>query len=398
MTARTILAVRTGRSKFKGVFHEQAGEPWVLGDHILSRVIRARGDLDQIVQQLIYDVPWGWVSLPLAEKSVLKKQPNRRLFSQNILAKRDEIEMDWIYLFDLDTRTLTVSSVETAGKNGLSPAPFVVVSFNERGRPNPRQIVAPPPLWPQLPNAEAWEGDNEELAGLRQRSLDVTDAWCAQVGLPAENLAMLMGAALSTLVTSALGTEAEQVYVPAPHSEGQTYWTVELYDTNLHYPSPAWREALRQNDAMYDGDSLEVWAAPNRLAKVVLSPRQILAGYGDLPWSDDLPEQEDTVAAVLRGLAAGLFPRSDIDSDGMRVFRWMKVVEEVEDPDREVRVSAQNDQEAGSEVQNTLLLKWGWDVLDWLRASQLTERVYEDDDEVEYEDDDGEFDDNGGEE
>ena len=108
MSARTILAVRTGRNKFKGVFHEQSGEPWVLGDHILSRVIRARGDLQKVVEEIILEVPWGWVSLPRAHKSDLKKKPNRRLFSQNILRKIDEIEMDWVYLFDLDDRDACV--------------------------------------------------------------------------------------------------------------------------------------------------------------------------------------------------------------------------------------------------------------------------------------------------
>jgi hypothetical protein len=344
---------------------------------------------------VILDVPWGWVSLHKAHKSSVKKKPNRRLFSQNILQKRDEIELDWVYLFDLDDRTLTISAAADTTRDGTAPKPYAVVNFSDRGRPDPRQIVPPPPIWPTMPVAAEWEGDLEESAPLRQRALEVTDGWCARVGLPHENLSTLIGAALSSVVATALGTEVEKAYIPAPHGEGQAYWTVQLYDTTLHYPSPAWRDAMRQNDAMYSGDSIELWAGPTRSGKTVLSPKRIVTGYEDLPWSEALPEQEETVAAVLRGIAAGVFPRSDIDSEGLRIFRWMKVCEEVEDPDREVRVSAQNETEIGAEVQNTLLLKWGWDVLDWLRASQLTEREpveyveeeYEDEEEEEGEED-----------
>ena len=371
MSARTILAVRTGRTKFKGVFHEEGNEPWILGDHLLSRVIRARGDLEKVVQDVVHAAPWGWVNLQREEQSTLKKIPNRRLFSQNILRKRDEVEMDWVYLFDLDARTLTISAAEDVDRSGVAPAPYVVVTFSDRGRPAPRQIVPPPPPWPEHPVAEAWEGDLPDLKPLRQRALAVTDAWCDSVGLPPENLSMLVGAAMSAVFAKAVGAELEALYVPAPHGEEHAYWAVELYDTTLYYPSPAWRDTLRANEAMYAADTVEVWGQPNRTATVNLSPKHLLAGYDDLPWSDALPEQEATLAAVLRGIAAGLFPRSDIDSDGLRVFRWMKVVEVVSDPDREVRVTAQNEQEIGNEVQNTFLLKWAWDILDWLRASQV---------------------------
>ncbi len=395
MSTRTILAVRTGPAKFKGVFHEQGGEPWVLGDHLLSRIIRARGDLEKVVDETILSVPWGWVNLPRAHKSDLKKKPNRRLFSQNILRKRDEIEMDWLYLFDVDERTLTISAVDDVAASGLDAEPYAVVTFNERGRPSPRQIVPPPPPWPSVPVAEEWEGDLDDLVPLRQRAVDVTDGWCGQVGLPAENLSMLVGAALSSVISKALGAEHENVYVPAPARQGQTYWSVQLYDTTLHYPSPAWRDHLRQTGSMYKGDSFEVWASPKNTATVDFSPRNIVAGYEGFPWSDDLPSQEATVSAVLRGIAAGLFPRSDVDSEGLRIFRWMTVVETVEDPDRQVRVSAQNETEVDSEVQNTLLLKWAWDILDWVRASQLAEggedvEYDEDGEEVVYVDEDGE--------
>ena len=68
-----------------------------------------------------------------------------------------------------------------------------------------------------------------------------------------------------------------------------------------------------------------------------------------------------------------MYPESDIDSEGLRVFRWMKLVEAVENEERET-LFIEGNQEAslGEELQNTLLFRWKWDLLDWLRASQLT--------------------------
>jgi hypothetical protein len=372
MSARAIIGVRTEERRFKGVFHLNTNEPWVLGDHLLSRVIRARGDIGSVVEEVVHGAPYGWVSLLHSERNQQKKGDNKRLFTQNILKK--DIAVDWIYLFDVDTRTLTISSAERAGSNGIAEEPFMVVNFSDRGRPDPRQIIPPPHPWPALPVAEGWEGDLGDLVPVRQRSLDITDEWCENVGLSSEQLAKLIGASISGLLDTHFSEDVGEFWVAPELHENQTYWSVDLWGRTLHYPCAVWRDALRASKQVSDEhDRLQVWTREDVRKTINLSPRNLLSGYEGFNWPFDDLEPEETIAVVLRGVASGLYPESEIDSEGVRVFRWMKLVEEITNADRE-SLFVEGGQEAGlgEESQNTLLFRWKWDLLDWLRASQLT--------------------------
>lgn len=378
MTSRAILAKRTGRSRFKGVFHlgreAEENDPWKLGDLLISRVIACRGQLEDLMKELLDDAPWGWVSLKGRLANQDKKGDNKRLFTERLLEKRADLDVSWVYLFDLDARTLTISSFAEVGQAGFSDSPYAVIQFDERGRPNPRQIKPPPPRWPTLPKAVSWEGDDEGLQSARRRALQITDGWCSTIGLEPEELNTLVGAALWEVLRDAVPGEPEDLYVPAPLLPGvePLYWGVECGVGHLYYPAPAWRRALEQAGQLEpQADTLPIWAGVHREAKADLSPRSVAAGYAGLSWPFEGLSPQDTVAAVLRGAAAGRHPRSDVDSEGLRVFRWMRVVQAVSDPDREVLVTANTETAMGEEVQNTLLFRWKWELLDWLRAGQV---------------------------
>ena len=372
MSVRAIIGVRTEERRFKGVFHLNTNEPWVLGDHLLSRVIRARGDIESVVEEVVHGAPYGWVSLLHSERNRQKKGDHKRLFTQNILKK--DIPVDWIYLFDVETRTLTISSAERAGSNGIADEPFMVVNFSDRGLPDPRQIISPPHPWPALPVAEAWEGDLSNLVPVRQRSLDITDDWCENVGLSPEQLATLVGASISGLLDAHFSEDVKDFWVAPELHEEQTYWSVDLWGRTFHYPCAVWRDALRAAGQVSDKhDRLQVWTGEDVRKTIDLSPRNLLSGYEGFNWPFEDLEPEETIAVVLRGVASGLYPESEIDSEGVRVFRWMKLVEEVTNPDREsLFVEGGQEADLGEESQNTLLFRWKWDLLDWLRASQLT--------------------------
>jgi hypothetical protein len=376
MTTRAVIGFKTAAKRFKGVFHLQHNDPWVLGDHLLSRVIGARGDIDKVVEEVVTGMPWGWVSLPYSEQNKNKKGGNRKLFSQATFLKlRKEEVFDWIYIFDTEARTLTISDASTVDGSGIADNPFATVNFSDRGRPDPRQIVAPPPKWPTVAVAQAWEDDLAEWVPGRQQALDTTDAWCGEVELDPDQLAMLVAAALQQKISAKFGDDTENVWVAPEDVEGQTYWSVDLHGTVLHYPSPAWRESLRESGKLLtETDRLELWAPHDTRHVLDFSPRSLVQGYDAFDWPFEHITEEDTVAAVLRGVAKGLYPASDIDSEDLRVFRWMKVVEEVADPECEVQIIEDNPQAAlGEDVQNTLLFHWRWDLLDWLRTNQLME-------------------------
>lgn len=372
MSARAIIGFKTGEKRFKGVFHLNTNEPWVLGDHLLSRVIRARGNIETVVDEVVHGSPYGWVSLPHSERNLQKKGDHKRMFTQNILKK--DIPVEWIYLFDIETRTLTISATDPNEKSGVSKDPFMIVNFSDRGRPDPRQIIPPPHPWPELPVAEDWSGDIGELVAIRQRSLDITDDWCENVGLDAEQLATLVGAAISGLLEEHFPEEEEAFWIAPELHEGQTYWSVQVWGKTLHYPCAEWREALREAGQISDShDRVRIWSKADVRKTIDLSPRNLVSGYSGFNWPFEDLKPEETIAVILRGVASGLYPESDIDSEGLRVFRWMKLVEEVENEESET-LFVEGNQEAslGEEIQNTLLFRWKWDLLDWLRASQLT--------------------------
>ena len=93
MTPRAVIA-RTTADGWKGV--QVAGtppEPWLLGERLLSKTMRYRGDLPGLLGDLFSfeDKAWDRVGDPSDRLTPKQLQP-----------------ADWLYLFDDEARTLTI--------------------------------------------------------------------------------------------------------------------------------------------------------------------------------------------------------------------------------------------------------------------------------------------------
>jgi len=110
-------------------------EPWMFGERLLSKVIRYRGDLQGFIDGLFTyeDKAWERVGDP-----------------SGLMAPAGMKPADWLYLFDVDGRTLAIHD-----GNGEE---FLEIRFNERGRANPMNINRPAAPWGGIPVLEGWEG------------------------------------------------------------------------------------------------------------------------------------------------------------------------------------------------------------------------------------------------
>ena len=282
MVGRAVVAVVTPGG-FLGVCHDEASEPWNLGNVLLKALLEEGGDLLALTTELVFLSPGGWRSF--ADRA--RRSPQVE-FDEPSLYGPDELRgqewLSWLYLIDVVQRKLTIY----AGNPYLSPetklGPLARVVFDEDGRARPGVFSQPPPPWPGLPVTASWSQDSREARKLRRR---IDRAMAGPDGGAALRAALagLMRTVLTSLewqepqalesdaelaLRESLGTyrsdprkpsvtTQDPLCVPFSWDNDDHYWEVDLGGQRLRYP-PA---SVRQFEAplavyRFDGCTAEV--------------------------------------------------------------------------------------------------------------------------------------------
>ncbi|MCB9760335.1 MAG: hypothetical protein H6739_10905 [Alphaproteobacteria bacterium] len=384
MSSSAIIAVYTKSRRssdarsWKGVHHFGDGAPWELGNELLFRVRRSRGDLAAVVQELIIDAPYGWQSIAHLKRA--EKDDQLRYYSPKLLRGADGVEVSWLHLFDVDERRLDIYRVDRSQPSGHEPDAVASVTFNERGRSTPHQLVAPPPPWLTMEVASGWQDEMSE--GVRERVVELMDDWTEQAGFTAEDLVDRVAAAISAaILRTCSGPDANGlVYVRFPSTEDSRYWALALPGFTLRYPTrSARRHAANVGRSL--GDHLQLFDGERAETTLHLDPAA-LADCLDTPdWPEAWPEPEIAVGAMLVAVASAKMPGALYRVEGLQLIREKQVVEDVRVPLREVSFADVRRRDkrvrVGDMESRTTSVDFIWTVLDWIRSFELME---EDDD------------------
>ena len=369
VTEAAIIAVAKGRGEdrtWKGVLHQQAGAPWQLGNELLFRVRRGRGDLDAVIKETVLDAPYGWISLDGRRNA--EKKDQQRFYTPKLL--RAHPDAAWLYLFDPEARTLEVYAADPGQPSGHAAAAFAVVSFDERGRSEPHQLVAPPPVWFTLPVLEGWEG--EEGDGIRERIVAGMEAWCAEAGIQPSELARRVVAALD----KAIGEQVPgpKVYTRFSAHEDAALRSLPLGTRTLLYPTRLTRRATRSHGEPL-GDHLQLFdegrqsgvldASPDALANLLLAEE----------WPEEWPEPDALISNLLLVIAEARLPGALYEVEGLRLIRCKQVVDLVHEPLREVEAKDVKRRDkrlkVGDIERRNTAVDIIWSTLDWLRHALM---------------------------
>lgn len=311
-----------GRANTDGWQGQQVGgtppEPWMFGERLLSKVIRYRGDLEGFLDGLFThdDKAWDRVGEP-----------------SGLMAPAGMKPADWLYLFDLAARTLTIHSGD--GET------FLVIQFNERGRASPMNIERPPAPWAGIPVVDGWQG---------AEWLEEMETVCTEV--PPDDA---VGVGLADRLP-----DDPELWVIWPRLPDAAYWTVKLGAQTLHYPSQAWRQATGW--AQRSPNVMTLWRPPYGELDVSLTPSQLCEEVGLDEWAYEL-------------IKATWFARGGLGeliyADQPFPMRRWDVVTQVRDPERELQAKGKKRKAGRVESRPVDCAGWQWQVLDWLRWGQL---------------------------
>lgn len=367
MKEAAVIAVAKGRRgeearTWKGVLHQEAGAPWQLGNDLLFRVRRARGDLGALVKEVVLDAPYGWISLE--GRKPAEKKDQQRFYTAKLL--REHPDAGWIYLIDPDARTIEVYPVDPAQPTGHAVTPFAVVTIDERGRSEPHQLVAPPPSWFVLPVFEGWDGEGGE--GIRERLAAGMQAWCEESGVPVREVAARVTAALGAAIGALV--PGKVVYARFPVHEEAALWEIALGDRALRYPTRRARRAARGHGESL-GDHLQLLDDGRQMAVLDASPAALSNLLGAADWPDAWPEPDALVRNLLLSIAESRLPGAIYEVEGLQLIRCKRVVDTVHDPLREVeaRDVKRRDKrlKVGDIERRNTAVDIIWSGLDWLR-------------------------------
>ncbi|MCB9793968.1 MAG: hypothetical protein H6741_14705 [Alphaproteobacteria bacterium] len=356
-----------GVRQWKGVHHVDEGAPWQLGNELLFRVRRARGDIDVVAQELVIDAPYGWQSVPRRKAAEKDQQP--RFYSPKILQGVSGAVPAWLYLFDPEARRLDVYAVDLGHAEGHAPEPVVSATFDERGRSTPHQFVAPPPDWQVVALAEGW--DDEPSEGIRERFTEQVEAWCAQVELEPKALAQQLLGCVSAALAEAL--PGDPLYSRFLIDADSRVWALGLSDgRTLRYPTRAARRASRAAGES-PGERLLLANDERDEAELQLGPAELVERLGAGDWPEDWPPPRRVIGQLLLFVARAKLPKALYSIEGLQLIRAKRVVEQVRVPLSEVAFSdvRRRDKRArlGDEERRNTSVDFIWTLLDWLRAS-----------------------------
>lgn len=318
MSSRAVIG-RSAGSAWKGrVGGDAAPEPWAFGEALLSRVIRYRGDLDALVDDLFADAPKAWDRLA---------SPGGRVGPKDLGAD------DWLYLLDPAARTLRV--LDGAG------ALFVEVRFNERGRADPASIERPASAWASIPEARGWDGA----------------AWLPE--LDQVGAQVPPDPAVGDAVAELLPDDAE-LRVIWPRVPDAAYWRVQLGSQSLLYPTQAWRQATGW--AQRSPNALPLWRPPHGEQVLSMTPAQVCEEVGLDRWAYELIRATWFARGGQGELVYG--------DQALPLRRW-QVVTQVRDSQRELAAKGKKRKAGDVQTRAVDCPGWQWQLLDWLRWGQL---------------------------
>ncbi|MCB9743758.1 MAG: hypothetical protein H6740_14255 [Alphaproteobacteria bacterium] len=375
MNNAAVIAVYTkgrrsgGVRQWKGVHHVEEGAPWQLGNELLFRVRRARGDIEAVTQELVLDAPYGWLSL--TRRKVAEKEQQPRFYSPKILRGVGGGAPGWLYLLDPETRRLDVYATDLSQPDGHGPEAIVSAVFDERGRSQPHQFVAPPPDWQVVEVAEGW--DDEPGEGIRQRFSEQVAAWGARTEVPPEALAATLLGAITAALRETLS--GDPLYSRFPIDADSRVWALTLSDGRaLRYPTRAARRATRAL-GVSPGDRLQLANEDRDEAELQLGPVELLERLSDADWPEDWPPPRRVLSELLLAVASAKLPKAIYHAEGLQLVRSKVIVEQVRVPLSEVAFSdvRRRDKRArlGDHEQRNTSVDFIWTVLDWLRGFQV---------------------------
>lgn len=155
-TSGTGAPALVSERPWRGVYHHWDGDPGALGQHLLDRVARRRGDLAAVVRELIDEAPAGWsrcfatpegteseAGLFARIASWLGNEPDEapgvRLADDDAglpVSPEDTDNVAFVYVFDLDARRLDAFATHVEGRGERIGS----VSFSAKGAAEPRAL------------------------------------------------------------------------------------------------------------------------------------------------------------------------------------------------------------------------------------------------------------------
>ena len=290
----------------------------MFGQALLSKVIRYRGDLESFLDELFSGESKAW---------------DRLGDGAGRAGPRNIEEGEWLYLFDVDARTLRIL--------GTDEELYLELTFNQRGRSDPMSIERPPAPWASVPVVDGW-----------------ADAlWLDELETAAEGLEAMPS------VASALASRLPQdeVRVVWPVTPEAAYWSLRLGDKTLLYPTQRWREAVGW--AQRSPNVLTVWKPLWDEMSLDVGPRPLCDMVGQDRWAFEL------ISSTWRARGG----QGDlVYAEQPLPRRVWSLVTQVRDPNRELKPKGRK-QQAGDRVERDVGCPgWQWQLLDWLRWRQLT--------------------------
>ena len=383
MSSRGIVARRTADG-FKGVFHERACQPWILGNALLVELHTRRGDLDGVVSMLVDAAPHGWVSF-IDRERFEADSGTAAFLGVDILDHQAWVE--WLYVFDVEGRRLEVWFSPEKAKRG---PPIYTVTFAEDGAANPPLFREPVPEAPKAKVLSGGKGDTDEDRNFRGRVADrlrviaprfdaakarstFVDGFAAAIDggdwqpFEEDPLAARFREALRQPARSPLRLwedERRLWMVPLEADPPRRYWEAEVGAWRLRYPSPD----QRADDDVGEGYGVlrfdGAWMALPALLTMFPAP------------SVDGDETRATDAFFIAVVQALCGTEAQYEAIDDRVFFFKTVVRSVSQPDREIAQTEARAIDPDCKLGDTLgwnLPPYGglWSVLDWIRLKAV---------------------------
>lgn len=239
---------------WRGVYHHYDGYPDGLGEELIARARRFKGNLGGLVRQVIDSAPRGWSSL----------QSNEKFGDDGPRVAPDETDNTcWVYLFDVAARRLDVFATHADASGELVGS----VSFAADGTATPAklEIVEPPPKWTRAPIADTWDDSTEQQLALRADVARRVERDCSAAGLTVAGFVELVGHALVETIFQAQWkgrtspAPLTRVCLP-PRWGSDVLWRVKLGDLEVLYPPPGERTPL---ETRLSGEELLTVALPD---------------------------------------------------------------------------------------------------------------------------------------
>jgi hypothetical protein len=144
VSTRAIIGFTNPDGTWRGVWNHWSGHTQHLGRALIKAVRAAKGDLDQVIQRCVLDVPDGWSSFVENKKSEPEPEGERERFSgrfDGIVATADGgegglvFDTHYLYLFHPPKRRLYVFVMDDKPMR-----PFGIVTFDSTGGAKPTKL------------------------------------------------------------------------------------------------------------------------------------------------------------------------------------------------------------------------------------------------------------------